>query len=150
MEQNPPPLLPQQPSPIQPQTPQTKNKKAWFVIAVIVVCFTALAAVWRFSGDFRNGGLPAEALLVAEKAANKDLLTAKSEDVRDWKVAKVSRPEITRADTANGVTDERLVTFTWLSRDSSGHWAEGKYTVMVSLVHDKWEHWAAYDIINSR
>ena len=150
MEQNPPPLLPQQPSPIQLQTPETKKKKAWLVIAVIVVCFTALAAVWRFSGDFRNGGLPAEALLAAEKAAHldSDSLTAEKGNVRDLKVAKVYRPELTPADAANGVTDTRIVDFTWLYRDNSGQWADKQYSVMVRLVHGKWEHVAAYDMIN--
>ena len=103
----------------------------------------ALAAVWSLSGDFRNGGLPAEALLVAERAVNldSDSLTAKNGDVRDVKVAEVSRPEITPADAANGVTDMRSVHFTYIYRDSSGQWNNNQIFVIVRLVHGKWEKW---------
>ena len=44
------PLQPQQPNAPQPKPPETKHEKASFVVAVIALCFAALAAVWSFIG----------------------------------------------------------------------------------------------------
>lgn len=55
MSEIPPPLPSQQPSAPQPQPQETKNEKASFVVAVIALCFAALAAVWSFIGGFCCG-----------------------------------------------------------------------------------------------
>lgn len=50
-----PPQQREQPSTPQPTPPETKNERASFIIAVVALCFAALAAAWSFIGGFCCG-----------------------------------------------------------------------------------------------